>query len=77
MTASLAFLRNNAAFLLAGILLSFTSSFGQTFFISIFAGEIMATFSLSDGDWGLIYSAGTTASAIVMVWSGVLTDRYP
>ena len=75
MTATLAFLRDNAAFLLAGVLLSFTSSFGQTFFISVFAGEIMATFSLSDGDWGLIYSAGTTASAIVMVWSGVLTDR--
>jgi MFS family permease len=75
MTAALAFLRDNAAFLLAGALLSFTSSFGQTFFISIFAGEIMSTFSLSDGDWGLIYSLGTTASAIVMVWSGVLTDR--
>jgi MFS family permease len=75
MTAALSFLRDNAAFLLAGALLSFTSSFGQTFFISIFAGEIMSTFSLSDGDWGLIYSLGTTASAIVMVWSGVLTDR--
>ncbi|MGI3186133.1 MFS transporter [Nioella aestuarii] len=75
MTATLAFLRDNAAFLLAGVLLSFTSSFGQTFFISIFAGQIMSTFSLSDGDWGLIYSAGTTVSAIVMVWSGVLTDR--
>jgi MFS family permease len=75
MTATITFLRDNAAFLLAGVLLSFTSSFGQTFFISIFAGQIMTTFSLSDGDWGLIYSVGTTASAIVMVWSGVLTDR--
>ncbi len=75
MTASLAFLRENAAFLLAGVLLTFTSSFGQTFFISIFAGRIMETFSLSDGQWGLIYSAGTTVSALVMVWSGVLTDR--
>lgn len=75
MKAALSFLRDNAAFLLAGALLSFTSSFGQTFFISIFAGEIMSTFSLSDGDWGLIYSLGTTASAVVMVWSGVLTDR--
>lgn len=75
MTATLAFLRRNAAFLSAGVLLSFTSCFGQTFFISVFAGEIMASFALSDGDWGLIYSAGTTASAIVMVWSGVLTDR--
>lgn len=75
MTATLTFLRDNAAFLLAGVLLTFTSCFGQTFFISIFAGQIMSTFSLSDGDWGLIYSAGTTVSAIIMVWSGVLTDR--
>lgn len=75
MSRALAFLHENAAFLLVGILLTFTSSFGQTFFISIFAGEIMETFDLSDGDWGLIYSVGTTASAIVMVWSGVLTDR--
>ncbi|WP_071674244.1 MFS transporter [Nioella nitratireducens] len=75
MNAGLAFLRANAAFLLAGVLLTFTSSFGQTFFISIFAGEIMGAFSLTDGQWGLIYSAGTTASALVMVWSGVLTDR--
>lgn len=75
MTATVAFLRENAAFLLAGMLLSFTSSFGQTFFISIFSGEIMEAFDLSDGEWGLIYSVGTTASAIIMVWSGVLTDR--
>ena len=69
------FLRDNAAFLLAGLLLTFTSSFGQTFFISIFAGEIMETFGLSDGQWGLIYSVGTATSAAVMVWAGVLTDR--
>lgn len=75
MTATLSFLRDNAAFLSAGVLLSFTSCFGQTFFISIFAGQIMSSFSLSDGDWGLIYSAATTVSAIIMVWSGALTDR--
>ncbi|SIO20119.1 MFS transporter [Vannielia litorea] len=70
------FLRGNAPFLLAGALLSFTSSYGQTFFISIFAGEIMEGFALSDGQWGLIYTLGTTLSAITMVWAGTLTDRY-
>ena len=34
------FLRANWLFLLAGFLLTFTSSYGQTYFISIFAGEI-------------------------------------
>lgn len=76
MSSAAAFLRANAAFLLTGALLTLTSSFGQTFFISVFAGQIMESFSLTDGEWGLIYSAGTTASAVVMVWSGVLTDRF-
>ncbi len=76
MTGFTAFLRANAAFLFAGGLLAFTSSFGQTFFISIFAGQIMAEFSLSNGQWGLIYALGTAASAVVMLWSGALTDRF-
>ncbi len=72
----LSFLRDNAPWLLAGFLLTFTSSYGQTYFISIFAGEIMGAFDLSHGQWGGIYTAGTTASALAMVWSGTLTDRF-
>jgi MFS family permease len=71
-----AFLRANARWLGAGALLTFLSSFGQTFFISIFAGEIREGFGLSHGAWGGIYTLGTGASAIVMVWAGGLTDRY-
>ena len=70
------FLRDNAPFLAAGALLSFGSSFGQTFFISIFAGEIRAEFGLSHGAWGGIYTLGTTFSALVMIWAGGLTDRF-
>ncbi len=70
------FLRVNAAWLTAGLVLTLTSSFGQTFFISIFAGQIRAEFGLSHGQWGGIYTLGTTASAILMVWAGTLTDRY-
>ena len=72
----LQFMRENAAFLLAGGILTFTSSFGQTFFISIFAGEIKAEFGLSDGDWGYIYTLGTTLSALVFAWAGTLVDRF-
>lgn len=71
-----AFLRINAAWLAAGFLLTFTSSFGQTFFISLFAGEIREKFQLSNGQWGGLYTIATTASAIAMVWAGTLTDRY-
>ncbi|WP_323763784.1 MFS transporter [Marinovum sp.] len=70
------FLVQNAPWLAAGALLAFLSSFGQTFFISVFAGEIRAEYGLSHGAWGGIYSLGTTLSAAVMVWAGGLTDRF-
>jgi MFS family permease len=72
----LRFLRENAPFLLAGVLLSFLSSFGQTFFISIFGGEIRAAFGLSNGEWGGIYTLGTGASAVLMLLAGGLTDKF-
>ena len=70
------FLTSNAPWLAAGGLLTLLSSFGQTFFISIFAAEIQSEFSLSHGEWGGIYAIGTTASAAVMVWAGGLTDMF-
>lgn len=76
MPGFLTFLRENARWLAAGALLSFLSSFGQTFFISIFAAEIRAEFGLSHGAWGAIYAGGTAASAAVMLWAGGLVDRF-
>lgn len=76
MMAYLRFIRANWLFLLAGFLLTFTSSYGQTYFISLFAGNIKADFGLSDGQWGGIYTIGTTCSALAMIWAGVLTDRF-
>ena len=70
------YIRANASFLAVGALLTFTSSFGQTFFISVFAGEIREDFGLSHGAWGSIYGIGTALSAIVMLWSGALTDFF-
>lgn len=72
----LRFLAGNARWLAAGALMSFMSSFGQTFFISIFAGEIRSEFGLSHGQWGGIYTLGTGASAVAMLWAGALTDRF-
>ena len=70
------FLRLNLPWLSAGFLLTFLSSFGQTFFISLFAGEIRLAFGLSHGEWGGLYSLGTFASAMVMIWAGGLTDLF-
>lgn len=69
------FFRQNAPWLISTMLLTFTSSYGQTFFISIFAGEIRQDFNLTHGTWGVIYTVGTAMSALVMVWAGMLTDR--
>ncbi|MCV6594381.1 MAG: MFS transporter [Silicimonas sp.] len=74
--AAFRFLRDNLHFLAAGAILMFTSSFGQTFFISTFAGEIMGHFALTDGEWGLVYTIGTSASAVAMFFAGGLTDRF-
>jgi MFS family permease len=70
------FLVENARWLLAGFALTFASSFGQTFFISVFAGNIRAEFGLSHGEWGGLYALATTASAAVMVFAGSVTDRF-
>lgn len=71
----MSFFANNARWLAAGALISFSSGFGQTYFISIHAGAIRSEFGLSHGEWGGIYTLGTLASAIVMLWSGGLVDR--
>lgn len=74
--AAFDFIKANASFLAVGALLTFTSSFGQTFFISVFAGEIQNEFGLSHGAWGSIYGFGTAVSALVMIWAGALTDFF-
>lgn len=70
------FLRTNARWLTAGGLLALSSSYGQTFFVSIFAADIQASFGLSHGDWGAIYAMGTLAAAAAMISLGTLTDRF-
>ncbi|WP_240513953.1 MFS transporter [Paramylibacter kogurei] len=57
-------------------MLTFASCFGQTFFISIFAKDIMAHYTLSNGEWGGIYAMGTMASGFLMIWVGGLTDFF-
>lgn len=62
--------------LLGGLILTFFSSFGQTYFIALFSSEIRATFSLSHGEFGGIYMAGTLVSAATLVWLGRVVDIF-
>ena len=59
-----------------GFLLTFSSSIGQTFFISLFAGEIRSEVNLSHGMFGTFYSAATLTSAIVFLWFGKFTEQF-
>ncbi|MBV6656148.1 MAG: MFS transporter, partial [Devosiaceae bacterium] len=70
----LQFFTSNARWLGAGLLLTFASGFGQTWFISLFAGEIRAAHGLSEGAWGGLYTAATLASAGLLLARGSWAD---
>lgn len=59
----------------AGYVMSLSTMPGQTVFISQFNPALRATFGLSNGQFGLIYTAGTLLSSIVLVFAGGLVDR--
>ena len=61
--------------LLFGFLMTFFSAPGQTYFISLFSGEIRYATNLSDGEFAAVYSLATLCSAIAMIWSGSLIDK--
>jgi sugar phosphate permease len=73
----LRFLSENLRWLATGFLLAFGSSFGQTYFISLFAGEIRGAYGLTDGDWGLIYTGATLCSAFLLLGKGGWADTVP
>jgi len=73
----IAFLRDNMRWLGAGFLLTFAAAFGQTWFISLFAGEIKATHGLTDGGWGSLYTVATLSSAALLFARGALADTMP
>ncbi|HIA60976.1 MAG TPA: MFS transporter [Pelagibacterales bacterium] len=68
------FFLSQTRLLLFGFFISFFAGFGQTFFISIFNLEIRGLLNLSDGQFGILYSLATLASAIVLIWFGKLID---
>jgi len=71
------FLRANARWIAGGFVLTLFSSFGQTFFIGLSGEELRTKFSLSDGQFGLIYMVATLASALTLPWLGRVLDIMP
>ncbi len=71
----LTFAWHNRRFLGFGFLMTFFASFGQTFFIGIYGGEVRAEFGLSNGEYGAFYSGATLVSALSLLWLGRRIDR--
>ncbi|MBO6902836.1 MAG: MFS transporter [Rhizobiaceae bacterium] len=70
------FLRDNARWIAGGFLLTFFSSYGQTFFIALSAGDIRSEYGLSHGQWGTLYMVATLASALTLPKFGQIVDRW-
>lgn len=70
------FLRDNVRWLAGGLLFTFFSSFGQTFFISLSAGHIREEYALSHGGFGTVYMLATLGSALTLPYLGTIVDRY-
>ena len=72
-----AFLKQNFRWIAGGFLLTYFSSFGQTFFVSASIAEWQAAFDLSHGEFGRLYMFATLASAMCLPFLGRLVDVVP
>jgi len=70
----LKFIRENFRWIAGGFVLTFFSSFGQTYFISGSIAEWQAMFNLSHGQIGRIYMFATLGSALCLPFLGRLVD---
>lgn len=76
MRAFFAFLRKHQALLLFGVLLTFFSSYGQTFLISLYIPELQKVFDFSSTEVSSLYAVATMASAFTLPWVGRLVDSW-
>ena len=70
------FIKLNFKYLFFGFLMTFCSSFGQTFFIGIFNPYIRQDLNLSHSEFGGIYSIATLISSIAIIWIGKKIDDF-
>jgi len=59
-----------------GFLMTFFSSFGQTFLISLYVPAIMSEFNLNTFSFGMIYGTATVLSGITLVYAGKFIDEW-
>lgn len=71
------FLRQEKRRLSFGVTFALFSSFGQTYFLSLFVPSFLIAFELSNASFGSMYSAATILGALLFPWVGQLIDRIP
>ncbi len=70
------FIARNFRWIAGGMLLTFFSSLGQTYFISASVAEWQALFDMSHGEFGRLYMFATLASALCLPFLGRLLDIF-
>ena len=70
------FIKSNFKYLFFGFLMTFCSSFGQTFFLGIFNPFIREDLNLSHSEFGGIYSIATLVSSLTIIWLGKKIDDF-
>ncbi|MEO0365553.1 MAG: MFS transporter [Pseudomonadota bacterium] len=70
----LKFLSQNFRWIIGGFLLTYCSTFGQTYFVSSSVGEWQLAFDLSHGEFGRLYMVATLCSAATLPFLGRLAD---
>lgn len=70
-----AFFQSNKRLLFFGLLLTFCSSFGQTFLLSLYVPEILEDFKLTNASFGSVYATATIMSAFSLSWAGRYIDK--
>ncbi len=68
------FLSTYRALLAFGLVTALSSSFGQTFFISLFLPFFLTDFGITKGDFGFLYAGCTLASAFCLPYLGARID---
>jgi MFS family permease len=69
------FLKYNLSLLAFGLLLTFFSSFGQTFLLSLYVPSIEELLGISNTEFGTIYAVATIGSALTLPWIGGYFDK--
>ncbi len=69
--------RANPVTLSFGMMLVFFSSYGQTFVVSLYIPELMATFGLSSSAFSSLYALATLLSASTLIFVGKKIDHIP